>query len=507
MYQAHFGPESLWRKTATTRMKILSIGIDIGTTTTHMVLSRLTLANTAMASRLPENTISQREILYRSPVKFTPLTADGKIDADGVNTLLQAFYKEAAITPNMVQTGALIITGESARARNAKEVAEKIASLAGDFVVESAGPHLESALAARGSGAYNYGKRNGKTIVNIDIGGGTSNLALIKNGRIVKTACLNIGGRCLRLEGDLKIISMSPAGQKLRQITQSIEETADLMSDLLLHMLEPQNFPLSNPKKYEELFCSLLMTDNFCPADEHFEVDEYWFSGGVAQLMSLETGHANFDAAPFGDIGAIFARTLLKKAQYLSAPLVIAPEAITATVIGAGMHSLQVSGSTIEAAEDLLPLKNLRLLKVNLKENKKREQNWLKTEIAKQRQALNLQAPCALVLEGIEKEEISYRLLKELASQISGWQESIEEAEVARTCSGETPCVILAKEDIAMSLSQILKGMLRNKRIITVDSIDAGEGDYVDIGKPLMEGKDPTCTAIPVVIKTLLFNI
>ena len=115
--------------------------------------------------------------------------------------------------------------------------------------------------------------------------------------------------------------------------------------------------------------------------------------------------------------------------------------------------------------------------------------------------------PCALVLEGIEKEQISYRLLKELASQIAGWQESIEEAEVARTSSGETPCVILAKEDIAMSLSQILKGMLRNKRIITVDSIDAGEGDYVDIGKPLMEGKDPTCTAIPVVIKTLLFNI
>lgn len=496
-------------------MKILSIGIDIGTTTTHMVLSRLTLANTAMASRLPENTISQREILYRSPVKFTPLTANGKIDADGVNKLLQAFYKEAAIIPDMVQTGALIITGESARARNAKEVAEKIASLAGDFVVESAGPHLESALAARGSGAYNYGKRSGKTIVNIDIGGGTSNLALIKNGRIVKTACLNIGGRCLRLEGEplqkssLKIISMSHAGQKLSQICQSINEIADLMSDLLLHMLEPQNFPLSTPGQ-KELFGALLMTDNFCSDAEHFDVDQYWFSGGVAQLMSLETGSAksaNLDDALFGDIGSIFARSLLKKAQSLSAPLVIAPEAITATVIGAGMHSLQVSGSTIEAAEDLLPLKNLRLLKVNLKESEKREQNWLKTEIARQRQVLNFQTPCALVLEGIEKEEISYRLLKELASQISGWQESIEEAELASTSSRETPCVILAKEDIAMSLSQILKGMLRNKRIITVDGIDAGEGDYVDIGKPLMESKDPTCTAIPVVIKTLLFNI
>lgn len=493
-------------------MKILSIGIDIGTTTTHMVLSRLTLDSSPIASRLPENTISQKEIIYRSPVRFTPLTIDGKIDADGVAQLMQEFYREANITPDMVQTGALIITGESARRRNAKEVAERISGLAGDFVVESAGANLESALAARGSGAFSEARRSGKCLVNIDIGGGTSNVALIKNGRLLKTACLNIGGRCIQLKdgargqvNTFQITSTSSAGDKLLNnkndcaSLHALEKTADLMCDLLLHLLEPSKFTL--PEQSHEIYRALLMTDNFCFAEEKFEVDQYWFSGGVGQLMAApEIG----GEIPYGDIGQILALRLKEKAKNLSAPYLVAPEAITATVIGAGMHSLQVSGSTIEAGEDLLPLKNLPLLKVQVKHNQK---NWLAREVREQREALNLKAACALVLEGIEKEEISYRLIKELAGEITDWQESAPEKERAASNIGETPCVILSKQDIAMSLSQILKGMLRNKRIITVDGIDAGEGDYVDIGKPLHEGKDPNCTAIPVVIKTLLFNI
>lgn len=496
-------------------MKILSIGIDIGTTTTHMVLSRLTLDSSPIASRLPENTISQKEIIYRSPVRFTPLTTDGKINADGVVQLLQEFYREADITPDMVQTGALIITGESARRRNAKEVAKRISGLAGDFVVESAGANLESALAARGSGAFSEARRSGKCLVNIDIGGGTSNVALIKNGRLLKTACLNIGGRCIQLkkeangqEKTFQITATSNAGDKLLNNRNDfvslydLEKTADLMCDLLLHLLEPSKFTL--PDQGAEIYSALLMTDNFCSSgdeDKKLEVDQYWFSGGVGHLMAApEIG----SEIPYGDIGQIFALRLKEKAKNLSAPYLVAPESITATVIGAGMHSLQISGSTIEAGEDLLPLKNMPLLKVHVKHN---QSNWLAREVGEQREALNMKRACALVLEGIEKEEISFRLIKELAREITDWQESEQEREIAASNFGETPCVILSKQDVAMSLSQILKGMLRNKRIITVDGIDAGEGDYVDIGKPLHEGKDPNCTAIPVVIKTLLFNI
>ena len=63
---------------------LLSVGIDIGTSTTQLILSRLTLANRANPFSVPRIAIEDREVLYRSGIHFTPLLSDTVIDAEGV---------------------------------------------------------------------------------------------------------------------------------------------------------------------------------------------------------------------------------------------------------------------------------------------------------------------------------------------------------------------------------------------------------------------------------------
>mgnify|MGYP000712023312 FL=1 len=130
-----------------------SVGLDVGTTSTQMILSELTVENRASSFAVPELEIAGRRILYRSPVRFTPLLDTHHIDGPALKALIAAEYEAAGITRDRVDTGAVIITGETARKENARTALEALSDLAGDFVVATAGPDLESLLAARGAGA------------------------------------------------------------------------------------------------------------------------------------------------------------------------------------------------------------------------------------------------------------------------------------------------------------------------------------------------------------------
>ncbi|MDQ5937865.1 MAG: ethanolamine utilization protein EutA, partial [Cyanobacteriota bacterium erpe_2018_sw_21hr_WHONDRS-SW48-000092_B_bin.40] len=191
---------SLDSKEKTLGNALVSVGIDIGTTTSHLVVTKLTFANASLVNAAPNLAITNREIIYESEVMLTPLTATGEIAAKQTAELIERAYQTIGLNKSDIDTGALIITGQSARARNAEAVSAHLAELAGSFVVESAGPHLESALAARGSQAVDYSQKTGLTILNIDIGGGTSNYALVVEGTIRETACLNVGGRMLQFD-------------------------------------------------------------------------------------------------------------------------------------------------------------------------------------------------------------------------------------------------------------------------------------------------------------------
>ena len=181
---------------------LLSVGLDVGTTSTQMVVSRLRIEHKAGSFAVPELEIENREILYKSPVHFTPLLRSDLVDAGALREIVDREYAAAGISKDQVDTGAIIITGETSRKENARSVLDALSDYAGDFVVATAGPDLESILAAKGAGAVEHGATTGKGVLHMDIGGGTSNLALIEDGVITATTCLNVGGRLLKIDPD-----------------------------------------------------------------------------------------------------------------------------------------------------------------------------------------------------------------------------------------------------------------------------------------------------------------
>lgn len=484
--------------------ELISAGIDIGTTTTHLVVSRLTFANEALPSRAPNLAIVKREILYESKIYLTPLTATGEIDSKAVAAIVEEAYQAANLEKEKIETGALIITGESARTRNAQAITRELARLAGSFVCESAGPNMESCLAARGSQAVEYSRLMAKTVLNIDIGGGTSNYALIKDGTIIETACLNIGGRCLEFAGAngqpaCTVKRSSAAGVKLWQMMgpglgaltagqcldpSEIEALADFMAGEILAAAEGEGSE-----------SELLLTPALSPS----RWDEIVFSGGVAALMEAA---ANEENNIYCDMGRHLAYALKKKLQLQGIAYSIAPRAIRATVIGAGMHSLQLSGSTIGFAEEDLPLRNLKLLELQ-QDMFDDIQGWL-SKMA-QLKELNLKEEgwaIYLALNESSAQEknsahclTSFPALKKLAEDL---------ADAFSNLQGKQPLVVLCLPDLAMALGMLLKSRCRSMKIITVDSVSAA-GDYVDIGLPVSTSEDSNTKSLPVVIKTLVF--
>ncbi len=198
------------------REELLSVGIDIGTSTTQLIFSKLIVENEASAFTVPRISIVDKEIIYRSDVYFTPLISNTEIDGKKkIKEIIEEEYKKAGINKDDIQTGAVIITGETARKENANDVLHTLSGFAGDFVVATAGPDLESIIAGKGAGAHIYSKEHSTSVVNMDIGGGTSNLALFLRGEVKESGCLDVGGRLIKINPNTReIIYISPKIEK-----------------------------------------------------------------------------------------------------------------------------------------------------------------------------------------------------------------------------------------------------------------------------------------------------
>ena len=171
-----------------------SVGLDVGTTSTQMIFSELTVENKASGFAVPEMEIARRDIRYRSPVYFTPLLDESHVDAGALRELVAEEYRKAGIRRESVDTGAIIITGETSRKENARAVLDALSDFAGEFVVATAGPDLESVLAAKGAGAVDYSQRTGKTVLHMDIGGGTTDIAVLSMNGVAVSSSLKVAG-------------------------------------------------------------------------------------------------------------------------------------------------------------------------------------------------------------------------------------------------------------------------------------------------------------------------
>ena len=437
--------------------RLLSVGLDVGTTSTQLVVSELLVENRASEFAVPEMDITQRKILYRSPVYFTPLSTEKLVNGDKIRSIVEEEYQKAGISREMVDTGAVIITGETSRRENARRVLSALAELAGDFVVATAGPDLESVLAAKGAGAVEFSAESGKTVLHMDIGGGTSNLALIRDGKIQRTGCLNVGGRLVKFSESGAVTYLSPVlsgitDMKLEDIPA--KKQRESLAQKLTMALEMA----VGRRGKTELLDRLMTEESGQPWQPPREEVVVSFSGGVADCIG-----ENYPDLLFGDLGPELGRAI-RQSSLCTGEYVLGAETIRATVIGAGCHSTQLSGSTVYHQNIRFPLKNLAV--ATFSRFSPQEENVI------------------VSLEGIPSP--SYRQVTELAEEI-----------LSRM---SPPILLCVEQDMAKALGQALAVRLpTDAPILCIDRIRVGEGSFLDIGAPVG-------SALPVVVKTLVLS-
>lgn len=474
--------------------KILSVGLDLGTATTQLVLSELTVENIASVFTIPRVYITNKTVLYKSDILFTPISDQLLIEVDQIKDFVQREYQKAGIQKEAIQMGAVIITGETARKENAAQVLQALSGYAGDFVVATAGPDLESIIAGKGAGSHQYSQEHHTSIVNIDIGGGTSNLALFREGDLQDTACFDIGGRLIKLDpSSHRLTYIAP---KLQQIIQQeglqlelgkTVNPSDLnrLVQILTEVLE-MAVGLEGTCPYYDL----LVTNHALKLDQVISCVS--FSGGVADaILAADQG---LDDYLYGDIGILLGRSLAHSRIFKERTVIQASETIRATVVGAGSHTTDVNGSTITYIENTLPLRNIPVLKLSA-EDEELESSRLAQIIKDKLHWFSLEnevQQVALALEG--QRSPSFVKIEEYADAII--------AGMAETLAKGLPLVVVLREDMAKVLGQSLFVRLpADYPFVCIDSVDVQNGDYIDIGNPIVAG-----SVLPVVVKTLVFD-
>ena len=473
-----------------------SVGIDIGTTTTQIVISNLVVKNIAPGTLVPRLQITDKVVVYKSDIYFTPMKSKDLIDAEKLSSLVSMAYQKAGIKPEEIDTGAVIITGETAKKENARQISQEIAKYAGDFVVATAGGNLESIIAGKGSGASDYSKTNFSTVCNIDIGGGTSNVAIFKNGKVMDQCCINVGGRLMQVDpATEQIIQITEPMQRILDETGAGLKTGDVpktevllglcrrMAEVLVRSIRTEN--LTGLEKF------LMMTE---PLRRVYPLDAVMISGGVADFVyRSQSDLTRKEVFQFGDLGPMLGQEVrtafLNHGYRLEKPT----ETIRATVIGAGARTVDVSGSTISVNDSLLPLKNIPVVlpfgedfipdAVQIAESVKRSISSYFREEAVDSIAIGIQGIKSFTFEDIQ--EMAKGLLNGMSTLIRLG----------------LPLIVVLDQDCAKVLGQTLRMISGEGRFICIDQIEVNEGDYIDIGKSIAGG-----TVVPVVIKTLIFE-
>ncbi|EGO2574897.1 TPA: ethanolamine ammonia-lyase reactivating factor EutA [Enterococcus faecalis] len=475
---------------AMSKETLLTVGIDLGTSTTQLVLSELTVENFASAFTVPRISISDKKVIYRSDIIFTPLLNQSEIDAEPIKAFVAEQYRQAGIHKQDIQMGAVIITGETARKSNANNVLRALSGYAGDFVVATAGPDLESIIAGKGAGAQTYSETKRKPVVNLDIGGGTTNLAVFKDGEVIDTACFDIGGRLIKLDQQQKITYIAPKIQEIinkKGLTLHLGDQATeqnllpIISELVAVLENSICLGTQSP------FYQLLVTNH--PLRKGEELPIVTFSGGVADCLNT----TSTNLFKYGDIGLLLGKYLRKSLIFSEKEVLESAETIRATVVGAGSHTAEISGSTIAYREQILPVKNIPILKLaqedetltvtELGQRIQEKLNWHRIEETPQ---------IALAIRGMSNPTFA---------DIQRYGQGIVEG-LASLVAEQIPIIVMVDEDMAKALGHALSAHLpKDYPFICLDSVKVENGDYVDIGLPVAEG-----AVLPVIVKTLVFN-
>ena len=474
-------------------VRLTSVGIDVGSSGTQVIFSRLHLRRMAedLSSRYH---VVHRETIFQSPVSLTPYESETRISDVELGNILDAAYKAAGLTPADIDAGAVILTGEALRRENAQAIAATISAHGGDFVCATAGHHMESMLAAFGSGAAKASLEGDRRILNVDIGGGTAKLAIVEKGKVTTTAAVHIGGRLQVIDDNGMTVRLDPAGRTHaaragfswelgEQVTSAeLDRVADVMADALMAALVARPIP----HEIEHLY----LTD---PVLDWGRIDGVMFSGGVAEYVYAR------ETRDFGDMGRRLGAAIAGKVASgaLPWPLLAAGECIRATALGASEYSVQLSGNTcfISNPGKLLPRRNLQVIQPPYECTDDIDPAAVAAAIRAHRKVFEVEdAAHDIALSFHWKGAPAYERINAFAHGIvQGLDDMIALGK---------PLFVVLDGDIAQSLGHMLKDELDVPvDVLVIDGVVLWDFDYIDLGKVRLPSR-----TVPVTIKSLVFS-
>ena len=496
---------------------ILSVGIDVGTSTTQVVFSKLQMDNAGGYFSVPRVAIVDKEVVYKSEIYMTPLKTDVLIDTEALRDIVAAEFRKAGYRPEDTDSGAVIITGESARKENSDAVLKSLSDFAGDFVVSAAGPDMESLIAGKGSGAWQYSMDHHCRVANLDIGGGTTNVVLFEDGVTAARGCLDIGGRLICMDPQGMITKVSPAAAVMAQAAGVSVHVGDRGDEKALSAVTRQmaaalnvylgvGVPVGGEADTAKSDAAghrtaggiedieALLKQIKTPGSSDFPVPEkvqaVFISGGVADLIY----HESADTWAYGDIGVLLGRAIRESRLFTDFQKMEPGETIRATVVGAGTYTTTISGSTITYSDDIFPLKNIPVIKLDEALQEACFAGDTEPVIRRIQWVLGQNDEDRFILAMPGKRDPGYTEMKRAAAAIRQIMDRVQP-------SGE-PILLVIESDIAKAMGQMIRQQPDLKRqVVAIDSIHVEDGEYVDMGKPMMNGM-----VIPVVVKTLIFG-
>jgi ethanolamine utilization protein EutA len=471
-------------------VELTTVGIDIGSSTSHLLFAKLHLQRQSqgLSSRFD---IVRREVLFRSPISLTPFLPDGMIDAEELGSFVDQQYQKAGLTPDMVDTGAVILTGEAIKRRNARAIDELFAEQGGKFVCATAGHKLECTLAAHGSGAVEYSRRTGTCLLHIDIGGGTTKLAFIESGIIRSASAFAVGGRLIAQDehgawtriDDSAYLAASDLGVSL-----SPETAKDpIMRERIAKRLAAIAFDQITNAPLDGLGLKLQLTETL---QRRAPVSAISFSGGVSEYLFCR------ESSDFGDIAKLLAKNLqILLKEHVTIPVIDPGQGIQATVIGASQFTVQVSGKTIYFS-DAAHLKVHNVPVTHIGEDFKAGFTaavW-ETYIAAALQRDDRQAGQRMALAFSWRAPPDYENLRACAEGVFN---ALQMSDI-----NDQLLLLVVDGDIGRSLGYLLQEELNyTGPLISLDGLRLQQFDFIDVG-----GLMQPAGVVPVIIKSLVFS-
>jgi ethanolamine utilization protein EutA len=469
---------------------LTTIGIDIGSSTSHLLFAKVLLERQTqgLSSRF---VVVHRQVLWRSPIMLTPFLPDGTIDATALGAFIEKSYREAGLTRAEIDSGAVILTGEAIKKTNAAAIDHLFAAEAGKFVCATAGHKLECTLSAHGAGAVRLSRERDECVLHVDIGGGTTKLALIDKGTILSVAAFAVGGRLLaadeagawtRVDDSARLVA-----QELGLATDPATLADPAARQQVAHRLAAiaADYILDVPR--DRLGKALLLTEELPRPVAPAAVT---FSGGVSEYIF------GYETHDYGDIARTLASALGDELTRRGAPLVIDPgQRIRATVIGASQFTVQVSGKTIFLPDPgVLPLHNVPVVHAGLDLAGDFDPAALTASIRTGLARLDLSPDSRMAIAFAWHGDPDYARIAAAGRAIV--------AAVAPDGARRAPLLLMIDGDVGKTFGQLLRNELGLAGdLVSIDGVQLQELDFVDVGELLSPPG-----VVPVVIKSLLFS-